>query len=190
MNTFIIAAVTLDGKIAKEPEHNSYSWTSEADKTFFKEKTKDAGVVIVGRKTWEAIGKPLEGRLTIVMTKHPEKFAPFYPPMTGGRRLVPPPAMEGSGETGLVEFTNKTPAQILEDLESRGYESAAVAGGAEIYAEFLRANLVDEMFLTIHPLIFGEGISFVSGVSIDNFKFDEVLTSSLEHCLVHLARSS
>jgi len=169
MNTFIIAALTLDGKIAKYPEHNSYSWTCAEDKKFFIEKTKDAGVVILGRKTWELIGKPFEDRLVVVMT----------------RRMGQGSGDKGQGIRG-VEFTDKSPAEILSDLENRGFKGAAVAGGAEVYAEFLRADLVDEMFITVHSIIFGEGIDFVSEVEIDNFDVLDTKMFGSKSCLLHV----
>jgi dihydrofolate reductase len=69
MNVFIIAAISADGLIAKDSDEKSTAWTSKADKKFFSERTKKAGVVVMGRKTFDTIGKPLSERLNIVYSK-------------------------------------------------------------------------------------------------------------------------
>ena len=48
---------------------NSLPWKIKEDMAFFKEITTD-NIVIMGRKTYESIGKPLPKRLNIVLTKN------------------------------------------------------------------------------------------------------------------------
>ena len=59
MKVFIIAAISADGFIAKDPKEPSTSWTSLVDKKHFSEITKRAGTVVMGAKTYETIGKAL-----------------------------------------------------------------------------------------------------------------------------------
>lgn len=174
MNVFLIASISLDGKIARNSQHNSFSWTSQEDKNFFKEKTKEAGVVVVGRKTWETINKPLEGRLVVVMTRDPKLNKEIF--------------LKKWPDGAAVEFTAKTPSEILKDIESRGYQSIAIAGGAEIYSLFLRENLINELFLTIHTVIFGEGIGLVAEKLDLQFDLIEIKTFGSKSCLVHACR--
>ena len=68
-------AITADGMIARDHSHFP-DWTCPADKKMFKELTQKAGVVIFGSRTFETIGKPLGGRLNIVLTRHPERYDP------------------------------------------------------------------------------------------------------------------
>jgi dihydrofolate reductase len=49
----------------------------------------------------------------------------------------------------------------------RGYREAVMAGGAGANALFLEAGLVDEIWLTVEPLIFGTGIGLLSGAEFD-----------------------
>ena len=132
MNCFIIAAITADGFIAKDPTHAAFLWTSKEDKKHFIELTKQAGVVIFGRMTYETIGKPLKDRLNIVYTKTR--------------------TFEG------VETTFKEPRELLNDLETRGFKNVAICGGSHIYTLFMRAKVVTKIFLTLEPIIFGKGI--------------------------------
>lgn len=132
MNCFIIAAISLDGYIARFENDFSMDWTSPEDKKFFVERTKKAGVVVFGKNTYKTIGKPLKDRLNIVYSKN-EKF-------------------EG------VEITQKEPKELLAELETRGFFEVAICGGASIYTLFMKSGAVDEIYLTVEPVIFGDGI--------------------------------
>ena len=103
----------------------------------FVQVTRRAGVVIMGRTTYELLPAPLAGRLIIVLTTHPASQ----------------PAQPGS-----VEFMSGAPKDIIAALEVRGYAEAVVAGGASVYQTFLEAGMVNELWLTIEPLLFGDGL--------------------------------
>lgn len=63
----LIAALAADRVIGLE---NAMPWDLPADLAWFKRNTLDKPV-IMGRLTWESIGRPLPGRLNIVMSHHP-----------------------------------------------------------------------------------------------------------------------
>lgn len=136
MKTFIIAAITADGYIAKDVHHASIAWTSKADKKRFVELTKEAGVVVMGSSTYETIGRPLPNRVNIVYSRS-KKF-------------------EG------VEVTNLAPHDLLNELRDRGFKSVAICGGSHIYSMFMKAKAVDTIYLTIEPILFGKGIPFLN----------------------------
>lgn len=137
MKVLLLAAITIDGRIARS-DSELINWTSKEDKEMFVRVTKEAGVMVMGRKTFETFPKPLPGRLHIVMTR--EK---------GSHTDIP----------GVVEFTEKQPKEILGDLAGRGFETVVIAGGATINTLFLREGLLDEVWLTVEPKAFGEGVS-------------------------------
>ncbi|MEK7076873.1 MAG: dihydrofolate reductase family protein, partial [Patescibacteria group bacterium] len=58
-----------------------------------------------------------------------------------------------------LEFTSKPPRELLRELEGRGYGTIAIVGGASVNSAFLNEGLIDEMYLTVEPKIFGEGMS-------------------------------
>lgn len=155
MNVFIIAAQTKDGFIGKDASHNSMEWTSGADKSFFITKTKEAGVVVMGRKTFETIGKALPERKTIVMT----------------RDTTTVPNIPG------VLFTSDTPEEIIARLVLEGYEQVAILGGASIYKLFLDAGLVDTAYITEENITFGTGIPLFDVTSKQ--KLEEVSSTPL-----------
>ncbi len=163
MNIWLIAAMSVDGKIAEAPDQISLDWTSKEDTQFFVQKTKEAGVVIMGRKTFDTIGKPLPGRRMIVMT----------------RTIEGKPEMEG------VEYTDETPEEIINGLKEEGIETVALAGGSSVYADFLRAGLVTDLFLTIEPVMFGSGIPLASGFDRVDLTLIDVVRLGEQSLLVH-----
>jgi dihydrofolate reductase len=139
MKVILIAALTIDGKIGLHSEHFP-DWTEQADKKMFMQISKNAGVIIIGSKTFDTFGAPLPGRKHIVMTRNPARRS----------------------ETGMVTFTNQKPAEILSDLEKKGYTEVILGGGSRIYTLFATEGLIDEILVTISPKVFGTGISLFS----------------------------
>ena len=135
MKVFIIAALTADGYIGLDDAHRATSWTTKADKAFFVRRTKEAGSVVMGRKTFDTFGKPLKDRRLIILTAAPD--------------AITVESVEGSSES---------PAELVARLASEGVRELAVCGGASVYSQFLAAGLVDEIYLTIMPKIFGTGV--------------------------------
>jgi len=156
-------AITADGKIAKTADHFA-NWTSGADKKMFVEKTKSAGVIIMGLTTYQTIGRPLPGRLNIILTPEPEK-----------EQNIP----------DSLEFTSLSPQNILIDLEKRNFSEAIIGGGATINGLFLKENLIDEIWLTVEPKIFGEGISLFRNADV-NLNLELIETVQLDKNVVQL----
>lgn len=156
-------AITADGKIAKTADHFA-NWTSGADKKMFVEKTKSAGVIIMGLTTYQTIGRPLPGRLNIVLTPEPEK-----------EQNIPE----------SLEYTSQTPEEILKNLGIRGYKEAIIGGGATINGLFLKNNLIDEIWLTLEPKIFGEGIGLFRGADV-NLNLELIETVQLDKNVIQL----
>ena len=77
-----------------------------------------------------------------------------------------PHAGEVPGELVVGETT---PHTIVEELERRGVETLLLECGGDMLFEFLRADLVDEIFLTLCPLLLGgKGApSLVDGVGFN-----------------------
>ena len=139
MHVTLMVAITADGKIARGSDHYP-DWTGKADKRLYVEVTRKAGVMIMGSRTFDTIGRVLPGRKTVVMTRNPNRR---------------------SHRDDLV-FTSAPPEQIIDELASQGYKEAVVVGGATINYLFARKGLIDELILTIAPFAFGTGLSIFS----------------------------
>jgi len=147
MNIFLIAALTADGLIARHKNHLA-DWTSKEDKTFFRKKTPKGSVVIMGSTTYKTIGKPLPGRLSIIYTRNPSS-----------------PSIEGENSVakqqkkGVLRFTNLPPKTLIKSLKRESHKTIAICGGSTIYTMFLKSGLVQKLYLTIEPILFGKGLT-------------------------------
>ncbi|MDP2637258.1 MAG: dihydrofolate reductase family protein, partial [bacterium] len=58
-----------------------------------------------------------------------------------------------------VEVTQAEPEALLQELEQKGYREVAICGGQAIYTMFMEAGVVDKLYLTIEPVLFGQGMT-------------------------------
>lgn len=169
MQVFIIASITADGFIARFTDQNSLDWTSKADKRFFTKRTKEAGVVVMGKTTFATIDakyKPLKDRLNIVYTRQPAKSY----------------LSEGSWASDISKFrtTSLEPKQLVAQLQNEGYRQLAICGGASIYTYFLQAGVVDTIYLTVEPVFFGDGVKLFNEVIGQNLQLNLKNSQQLE----------
>lgn len=136
MKVILVMAITADGLIARN-SMEAIDWTGKADKKHFVGITRQTGVMIMGSKTFDTIGRVLSGRRSIVMTRD---------------------ASRTSQEENLI-FTGQTPGEIVKDLEAQGIESATLIGGSIVNTLFMKENLIDEIHVTLVPRFFGTGLS-------------------------------
>lgn len=149
MKIFILTAMSLDGFIGKSNNQRSFDWTSREDKRWHVKKTKEAGAVIFGRKTFETFNKPLPGRLNLIYSKtKQEEFA----------KKTTEELKQLKGQTQLY-YTKLSPKEIEKKLDSAGYAGLSISGGPSVYQVFFDSGVVDELFITIEPVLFGHGIS-------------------------------
>lgn len=134
MKVFIIAALTADGFIGRTAEHLA-DWTAPEDKKLFVRLTKEAGVMVFGSRTFATIGRALPGRRSIVLTSDPK-------------------AITAEG----VETSKEPVVELVQRLQGEGVAGLAVCGGASVYTQFMKAGVVDELYLTVEPVVFGSGI--------------------------------
>ena len=74
-----IAAMSLNRVIGAG---NKIPWHLPEDFKWFKQMTT-GNVVIMGRKTFESLGKPLPNRINIVLSRHPGKLQKDFPEVFG-----------------------------------------------------------------------------------------------------------
>ena len=142
---FIIVATSQDGFISPKNKQgqSSTKWTSPEDTKFFKEKTKQAGVIIYGSKTYLTIPdkfRPLKNRLNVVYTKNPDSIKP---------------------KNNLL-ITQLPPKKLITLLNDKGYNQIAICGGHSIYELFIQSGVVDIIYQTIEPVTFNDGVPFLS----------------------------
>lgn len=130
MKISLIAALAENRVIGRD---NMLPWRLPSDLQYFKAVTLGKPV-IMGRKTWESLGRPLPGRTNIVITRRPG-YAP------AGARVV------WSFDDAL-----ELAAQVA---RLDGVDECLVIGGAEIYA--LALPRCDRLYLTeVHATVEGD----------------------------------
>ena len=137
----LVVAVADNGVIGRDGD---LPWRLPSDLKRFKQLTLGKPV-LMGRKTWDSIGRPLPGRPNIVITRDPAFSAP--------------------GAT-VVSSLDAAIAVARREAETLGVDEICVIGGGQIYAQaFDRADILhvthvaaavdgDTRFPAIDPRLF------------------------------------
>lgn len=113
--------------------NNALPWHLSEDLKYFKRVTMGKPI-IMGRKTWESIGRPLPGRSNIVISRDPNYSA------------------EGIKVVGTLEEAISL-AESIALID--GAEEVVVIGGAQIYA--LTLPIADRLYMTqVHAEVAGD----------------------------------
>jgi dihydrofolate reductase len=138
MTVSLIAAVSDDGVIGRD---GGLPWHLPRDLKHFKA-TTSGHHLIIGRRTWDEVGKPLPGRTMVVVTRSLR--------------------FEAAGATVVHS--------LEEALEvSKKDEEPFVGGGAYIYRMALARDLVDRLYLTrVHAEV--EGDTFLPEIDFDDWE--------------------
>lgn len=138
---------TLDGR-ATGPDGVSGSLNegSEGDHAVFDHLRRWADVVVVGAGTVRQEGyEPLPGTPMAVVTRSGELPHALAEPTPG------------AGEVLVIGAHGRevTPAQVLAAVHQRGWHRVVVEGGPELFSGWLEAGLVDELCVTLRPVLAG-----------------------------------
>lgn len=112
MEILLVAAVAENGVIGRD---NTLPWRIKSDMAHFRAMTMGKPVVM-GRKTYLSIGKPLKGRTTIVVSRDRSFAAPGV-------------VVAASLDAALMTARG--------DALRRAAEAIAIVGGADIYAQVM-----------------------------------------------------
>ncbi|TCI90194.1 dihydrofolate reductase [Tenacibaculum sp. M341] len=145
----IIAAIGQNNELGK---NNDLIWHLPADLKRFK-KVTSGHHIIMGRNTFESIGKPLPNRTTVIITRNDNYFK------------------EGCLIANSIE-------QALE--LAKGDDEIYIIGGAQIYQQAIASDLVDKLDITIVHESFEADVFFPEidktiwkETSREDFKADE-----------------
>jgi dihydrofolate reductase len=153
--------ISLDGYIARPDGSVDFLFMPKdySMAQFFA--TVDAAVM--GRKTYE-VGLKLSGGKTDNFEMMPSYVC---------SRTQPP------GQRGGVTFVNDPVRSLVEKLRPRPGKNIWLMGGGELARDFLKEDLVDELYLGVVPMLLGEGIPlFPSGFPQRDFALLENKTYS------------
>ena len=145
----LIAAIGKNNALGK---NNDLIWHLPADLKRFRQLTTGHHM-IMGRKTYESIGKPLPNRTTIIVSRNPEYFQEG--------------CLTASSLENAIQIANNE-------------EVICIVGGEQIYRKALENNLVDALDITLVHDEFDADVFFPEidlkiweEISRENFKADE-----------------
>ncbi len=149
MKTILIFVSTLDGKVTKWGSPRVKLWTSHQDQDYYKKVWNESRLIIMGSGTFKPESfNPFPNHLLIIMTRRPDTYKSLEVP-------------------GQIEFTNKTPVELATRFKSKGHKQMLVVGGPHVATSFLKEQLIDELWLTFEPRIFGTGENFATDENLD-----------------------
>ena len=179
--TSVILAMSADGKIG-DAYRNHAKFGSRADYLHLEERVADADAVLFGAGTLRAGGSAMRVQRQSLIDERLTQGKPAQPiqivcTRTGRidpnimffrqpipRWMVTTP--EGAQGWGQSEHFDTIIAETAHDGEihwpsflshchSAGIQHLAVLGGGEVVSALIKANLIDELWLTLCPLILG-----------------------------------
>jgi len=148
MTINMIVAVDEKGGIGK---NNTLPWHLPDDLKRFAKLTKGNGnnAIIMGRKTYESIGKPLPGRVNIVMS---QTITPHT--MDDDTNTITDNTSNSTSNSNSISTSNSiskfyvfpSKDDVIEFCKKQNFDMIWVIGGSSIYKEFI--NDITELYLT------------------------------------------
>ncbi len=163
IKVILYMATSVNGYIAKKDGDSD--WVSEIDSKIFEKKIKEAGCVIVGRKTFY------------------QYYGDLYP-VGDATNIVLTNDVTRQDENKNVVFVF-SPKEAIQIAEQKGYDKVLLIGGGQVNGSFINNDLIDEIFFSVHPLVLGKGIKIFENLKKQvNLKF--VGSKELEEGLIQL----
>lgn len=136
MKVILYLATSVNGHITVGDDGTD--WVTPQTIEDFGILNKECGIVVMGKRTFEMFGNdfPQENCLNVVMTKDP---------------VLLKKQIDGAF------FTDKTSREIIQFAEEKGFKQLFVVGGTQTNTAFLKEDLIDEVWVNIHPIIIGHG---------------------------------
>ncbi|REE05532.1 dihydrofolate reductase family protein [Marinoscillum furvescens] len=139
----LFIATSLDGYIAKPNDDLEFLKLveKEGEDYGYMEFISTVDTIIIGRKTYDYVVKAI-GSEHYDNGKHDVYVITRTPRPSSGR----------------TTFYTGHPADLVRDLKTRDGQNIYCDGGAEVVNELVKQDLVDEMTISIIPILLGEGV--------------------------------
>jgi dihydrofolate reductase len=141
------AGLTLDGYIARPDGSIDYLTMTKEGAKDFEHFFTTIDTIVMGRKTLDA---------AIAMSG-----GSYQPPVKVPTHVFS--RTQPRGERDGVIFTNQSPRAWLSKIRARPGKHIFHMGGGELARGFLEADLIDELFLGIVPILLGRGLPLFPG---------------------------
>jgi len=143
VTTHVFIAVSLDGYIARQD--GDIGWLLQRD-----DPTEDHGyAAFIADKEWIVMGRGSYEKVLTFEAWHYDR-----PVLVLSRQLADTPVPEAL--KGKVQFSRRTPKEVLNDLAAQNVKRVYIDGG-QVIQSFLREGLVADMVITTVPVLLGSG---------------------------------
>lgn len=184
-----IAAMSLNRVIGAD---GKIPWHLPDDFKWFKQTTL-GNVVVMGRKTFESLGRPLPNRKNLVMTKHPQQLKRKHPEIfgqyhewRGGKHLKTAYQFRFS-KFGEQQETEIFIFNSIERIDPKEFPTDVfICGGAQIYEQMLPR--CSDLYLTLVKREV-EGDAFFPPFE-NKFEVAEEIKDSPEFKIIHYRHKS
>ncbi len=161
-------SISVDGFVGgpnAEPDW-IFKSSDEASRAWSVERIREAGLIVMGRKTFEVIG-----------SYWPTATGPFAAPMNeipkavftqnGFKSSILPNAelLPAAASWADARVFDGDLADGIKKLKSEPGKPICAIGGAGFMRSLIATGLIDEYHLVTHPLVLGEGLAIFNGVA-------------------------
>ena len=143
----LIAVASVNALITRNEEPGT-GFASQADFDWFRQQLADSDLVLLGGATYRAARESIR--------ENARKGPPRWVFSTQIEQY------EGETIPGAIEFRTLDRERFLADTAARGFTNIALVGGPALSTWFLDQGLVDELYLTVEPVIFSSGTPLVT----------------------------
>ena len=133
-------AISLDGFLADEQDNLQWLFDTDlAGISTYEAFEENIDTVVMGRVTYEETTKMLEEE-------------PFY---LGKEKIIFSRTKNEELDEGY--FTAENPVQVLQELQKNEGKDIWIVGGGGLFSELIEADLIDEYWIQIAPVLLGKG---------------------------------
>lgn len=134
-------ATSADGYIATNGGDSS--WISNIDTGYSRQMAQEFGCAIIGRIAFS------------------QYYGSFFPlPAIPNYVLTTDPARKDTHSN--VIYTGLEPTALVKELTSKNLTQALILGGSKTVTSFVKAKLLNELIISIHPRLFSRGLPILA----------------------------
>ncbi len=164
----LFIAMSIDGHIARP--NGDIDWLFTDQDYGYDNFLNRIDTVVMGNRTYEVICSfgdyPFQGKQTVVFSH----------------------TRQGADENGAL-FTQKEPSLWLEEERQKSGKAIWLVGGPKLLRQFWQHDLVDEMIISLHPNVLGEGVPlFDPPVAAREWQLGEVFPYKTGLVQIHYLR--
>ena len=128
----------------------------------------------IERERFQNVGAVVMGRRMFNLGEEPwGDDPPFHMPVFVLTHNARDPLVKKGGTTYFF-VTNGIESALAQARKAAGHKNVIVMGGANAIQQFLKAGLLDEIHLTLVPVLLGEGIRLFENIGTKHIELEKI----------------